>query len=105
MGIEARARDREMRILSEVRASYEPGNVMKGERPLFSNAELVSEETKKRWRERLDYLLETKDGELSEWEEGFVQDIERLMEKGKPLSLAQSSKLNQIFHKVEEARG
>jgi hypothetical protein len=78
---------------------------MKGEHPLFSNAELVSEETKKRWRDRLDYLLGTHEGELSEWEEGFVQDIERTMEKGKLLSLAQSSKLNQIFHKVEEARG
>jgi hypothetical protein len=79
--------------------------MMKGERQLFPNAQLVSDETRKRWRERIDYLLETKDGELSEWEEGFVQDIERALEKGKPLSLSQSSKLNQIFHKVEEARG
>jgi hypothetical protein len=78
---------------------------MKGERPLFPNAQIVSDETRKRWRERLEYLLETNEGELSEWEEGFVQDIERRMESGKDLSLAQSSKLNQIFHKVEEARG
>ena len=78
---------------------------MKGERPLFPNAQLVSEETRKRWIERLDYLLETTAGELSEWEEGFVQDIEKRMESGKDLTLAQSSKLNQIFHKIEEARG
>jgi hypothetical protein len=78
---------------------------MKGERPLFPNAQLVSEETRKRWRSRLDYLLSTNEGELSEWEEGFVQYIEQAMAKSKDLTLAQSSKLNQIFHKVEEARG
>jgi hypothetical protein len=77
---------------------------MKGERPLFDERELVSEETKKRWNERIAFLLDHSD-DLTEWESTFIQDIEKRLADGKYLTLAQSSKLNQIFHKVEEAIG
>jgi hypothetical protein len=78
---------------------------MKGERSLFPNADLVSAETRKRWRERLDWLLENGVGTLNEWEEGFVQDIEKRLEEGRDLTLSQSSKLNQIFHAIQDKVG
>jgi hypothetical protein len=77
---------------------------VKGERPLFPKDQLVSAETRKRWSERLAFLLDNAE-ELSEWEAGFVQDIERRLAEGKDLTLAQSSKLNEVYHKVEEAVG
>jgi hypothetical protein len=78
---------------------------MKGERQLFPPEQLVSDETRAKWRQRIDFIAENGDGTLSEWEEGFVQDIERRIASGKDLTLAQSAKLNEVFHKVEEAVG
>jgi hypothetical protein len=77
---------------------------MKGERPLFPNSQLVSEESRKRWRARVAFLLEHPEG-LTDWEAAFAQDIEKQLSEGRDLTLPQSSKLNQIFHKVEEAEG
>jgi len=79
---------------------------MKGERPLFRDAELVSEDTRKKWRERIDFLLDEEATKyLNDWEAGFVQDIEKRMSDRKDLTLSQSSKLNQIYHLVQEKRG
>ena len=79
---------------------------MKGERPLFPNAQLVSEQTRAKWRERIDYLLDEEHATmLSEWEAEFAQDIEKRLSDGKDLTLAQSSKLNQIYHAIEEKIG
>jgi hypothetical protein len=78
---------------------------MKGERALFPPEQLVSDETRSKWRHRIDWLLEHADGLLTEWEEGFIQDIEKRMADGRDLSLAQSSKLNQIYHAKEEKIG
>lgn len=36
---------------------------------------------------------------------GFVQDIEKRLSDGKDLTLSQSSKLNQIYHAVQEKLG
>lgn len=77
---------------------------MKGERPLFSNAEMVSEESRKKWRDRIAFIRQHSQG-LTEWESEFVTSMRKLMENGHDLTLAQSSKLNQIFHKREEAIG
>jgi hypothetical protein len=79
---------------------------MKGERPLFPNNQLVSDETRKKWRERVDYLLEEDHASrLNDWEAGFVQDMEQRLANGRDLSLAQSYRLNEIFHRIEEAVG
>ena len=79
---------------------------MKGERPLFPKDQLVSEETRKRWSERVEYLLEDEHAlRLNDWEAGFVQDIEKRISDGKDLTLAQSSKLNQIYHRIDEEIG
>ena len=79
---------------------------MKGERPLFPKDQLVSDETRKKWRERVDYLLEEEHASrLNDWEAGFVQDMEQRLANEKDLSLAQSYRLNEIFHRIEEAVG
>lgn len=81
---------------------------MKGERDLYPESQLVSEESlkrwRKRWRERVDFILEYPD-RLNDWEATFAQDIEKRLSENKDLTLSQSSKLNQIFHKMEEAMG
>ena len=81
---------------------------MKGERNLFPSSQLVTEESRRRWKHRAAFILlavEEGRAKLTEWEETFVQDIEKRMSDGKDLTLSQSSKLNQIFHKIEEAAG
>jgi hypothetical protein len=65
---------------------------------------MVSEETRKKWNERIAFILEHGDS-LTDWEAAFAQDIEKRLSDGHDLTLAQSSKLNQVFHKVEEAIG
>ncbi len=77
---------------------------MTGERPLFPPEQLVSEETRRRWRYRIDWLIEHSDP-LTDWESGFVQDLELRLSSGRDLTLAQSSKLNEIFHSIEEKVG
>ena len=79
---------------------------MKGQHPLFPKEQLVSEDTRKKWHERINFLLEDRLSDvLSEWESGFIQDIEKWLTDGKDLTLAQSSKLNEVFHRVEERIG
>lgn len=77
---------------------------MKGERPLFSAEQLVSPETRLRWKERIAFLLDNPET-LTDWEAGFVQDIEKRLADERDLTLAQSAKLNQVFHRVEERIG
>ena len=77
---------------------------MKGERPLFPNSQLVSEAARKKWNERVAFVLEHPKG-LTDWEAAFAQDIKKQLSEGRDLTLAQSSKLNQVFHKVEETTG
>ena len=73
---------------------------------LFEDNEMVSEETRKRWQERIEFLTATDAiDRLSEWENDFVDSIQIRLSQGKDLTLNQSSKLNQIFHKVEEMIG
>lgn len=79
---------------------------MRGERPLFPKEQLVSEETRKKWRERINWLLQDEvTVKLTEWESGFVQDIEKWIADERDLTLAQSSKLNDVYHRVEERIG
>jgi len=71
---------------------------------LFPSAELVSDDTRLRWREYVAFLWEH--GKyLNEWEAGFMNSIKAQLEEGRDLSLAQSSKLGKIFHREEERLG
>ena len=81
---------------------------MKGERPLFPKAQLVSAKTRQMWHDRteflMDHLLDDRIA-LTEWEMTFIQDIEKRLSEERDLTLSQSSKLNEIFHRIEEAIG
>jgi hypothetical protein len=71
---------------------------------LFPPAELVSDETRRRWRHHVAFLWQH--GEhINEWESGFLTSIKQQLDAGKDLSLAQSSKLGKIFHREEERLG
>ena len=71
---------------------------------LFPAAELVSDETRAKWRHYVEFLWEH--GKyLNEWEAGFMSSIKAQLEEGRDLSLAQSSKLGNIFHREQERLG
>ena len=72
---------------------------------LFLPHELVSPETRQKWHQRIEYLLEAGEDRLTDWEAAFVQDVEKQLADGRDLSLRQSSKLNQIYHVMEEKMG
>ena len=72
--------------------------------PLFGDDELVSEETRKKWSDRLAFIMDS-GSVLNEWEGDFMDSISQKLADGKDLTLAQSSKLNQIFHKIEVGLG
>jgi hypothetical protein len=77
---------------------------MTGDRPLFPPDQLVSEETRGRWRERLAYLKQH-EGMLDDYQATFVGDWLVRIKDGKDMNFNQSSFLNRAFHKVEEAVG
>ena len=77
---------------------------MTGERPLFPASELVSDETRRRWRERLKKLDAHREL-LDEYELKFLDDWIARMKDGQDMNLQQSSFLNRTFHRVEEAVG
>ena len=77
---------------------------MRGERPLFPADQLVSPETRKRWSDRVAFCgLHA--AYLTDWEADFVSRMKVLVDAGQDLSLAQSGKLNQVFHAVESKVG
>jgi hypothetical protein len=81
---------------------------MKGERPLFPKEQLVSAKTRQMWYDRTEFLMDHLVDDriaLTEWEMTFIQDIEKRLSKEKDLTISQSSKLNEIFHRIEEAVG
>jgi hypothetical protein len=71
---------------------------------LFPAAELVSDETRRRWKHHVEFLWEH-GRYLNEWEAGFMSSIKAQVEEGRDLSLAQSSKLGKIFHREQERLG
>lgn len=59
---------------------------------------MISEKTKQKWNIRIDYCVEHQD-ELNDWELGFIESI---CLKDKDLTIRESFKLGEIFHKLEE---
>jgi len=60
------------------------------------------------WYDRTEFLMDHLVDDriaLTEWEMTFIQDIEKRLSEEKDLTLSQSSKLNEIFHRIEEAVG
>jgi hypothetical protein len=76
---------------------------MKGEQPLFPLDQLVSEETRRRWRERLAFLQQHM-YLLDEYQQNFVNDwLAKIATED--MNFNQSKFLNRAFHQVEEAVG
>jgi len=76
---------------------------MKGERPLFPPEQLVSEETRKRWRERLAFLKRHEEL-LDEYQQTFVNDWLAKIDR-EDMNFNQSKFMNRTFHRAEEAVG
>lgn len=71
---------------------------------LFPTADLVSDDTRRRWAHHVAFLWEH--GKyLNEWEGGFMTSIKAQLEEGRDLSLAQSSKLGKIYKREQERIG
>lgn len=48
----------------------------------------------------IELAVEADDINLSEWEDGFIQDMKRLVEGGRELSVTQDEKLVEIWTKA-----
>lgn len=64
----------------------------------------ISNQTRRKWAKRVAFCWEQQDL-LTDWELGFIEDMDRLIDSGTDLRLGQSYKLNEIYHKVEEEIG
>ena len=64
----------------------------------------ISNQTRRKWAKRVAFCLEQQ-ALLTDWELGFIEDMDRLLDKKIDLRIGQSFKLNEIYHKVEEATG
>lgn len=65
---------------------------------------MIEEERKAMWKERLAFCIKYTD-RLSDWEIGFIDSIDSQFDKKGELTLKQSFKLGQIYHKLEEEIG
>lgn len=64
----------------------------------------VSEETRKKWREKIETILEAHNVgcvELNEWECNFIDSVYSQINTFRDLSFKQSSALNRIYEKVQ----
>lgn len=62
---------------------------------------MISEETKKKWDDKISYCIEYQDN-LSDWEMIFIDSVSAWRDDGKDLTHKQSKVLNKIFEKVEK---
>jgi len=61
---------------------------------------MISKNTRERWQHQVDYLEDTGFAECSDWELSFIDSISASLDQGKELTMKQSSKLGQIFHRI-----
>lgn len=65
--------------------------------------DMISEQTRKKWIKRTNWLIEQQD-KLNDWELGFIESVDGLLETEKDLTLKQSYKLGEIFKRIDEAK-
>jgi len=65
---------------------------------------MTPEEYRARWHNRVDFCIAHTD-KMSDWEVAFVDDMNTVLDRGRDLTLRQSFKLNEVYHKVQEAVG
>ncbi len=62
---------------------------------------MISEQRRKKWVKRINWLIDQQD-KLNDWEIGFIESVDRLLETGFDLTLRQSYKLGEIFKRIDE---
>lgn len=60
----------------------------------------ISNQTRRKWAKRAAFCLEYQDL-LTDWELGFVESMDTLLDKKIDLSIGRSFKLGEIFKRVE----
>ena len=64
---------------------------------------MLTDATRHKWRIRTDWLIEQQD-KLTDWELGFIEKMDILLDRGMDLTIGQSFKLGEIFKRVDEGR-
>ena len=62
--------------------------------------EKISDQTRRKWAKRVAFCLEYQDL-LTDWELGFMEKMDILLDKEIDLSIRRSFKLGEIFKRVE----
>ncbi len=62
---------------------------------------MITDTTKQKWRTRTDWLIEQQD-KLTDWELGFIEKMDILLDREMDLTLRQSFKLGEIFKRIDE---
>ncbi len=64
---------------------------------------MLTDATRQKWRTRTDWLIEQQD-KLTDWELGFIEKMDILLDREMDLTIGQSFKLGEIFKRVDEGR-
>ena len=62
---------------------------------------MITDATRHKWRIRTDWLIEQQD-KLTDWELGFIEKMDILLDRGMDLTIGQSFKLGEIFKRIDE---
>lgn len=62
---------------------------------------MISDETRNKWKSKLKVILNHQN-KLNDWELGFIDSIDMILNKDDDISLKQSSILTRIYEKVSE---
>jgi hypothetical protein len=65
---------------------------------------MISDATRDRWRRRVDFLVEHQE-RLGEWESQFVDSMSIKVENDQTLTLRESRKLAEVYHRIEGILG
>lgn len=62
---------------------------------------MISDETRNKWQDKIQYLIEERCDQLTDRESEFVDSIDSWLDIGKDLTHRQSKVLNKIFEKYQ----
>ncbi len=64
---------------------------------------MLTDATRQKWRTRTDWLIEQQD-KLTDWELGFIEKMDILLDREMDLTIRESFKLGEIFKRIDEGR-
>ena len=62
---------------------------------------MLTDTTRQKWKIRTAWLIEQQD-KLTDWELGFIEKMDILLDRGMDLTIGQSFKLGEIFKRIDE---